>query len=97
MLEGLINVTDSKGKTRTEREFKGLNTNKPIIVTLYDKTLETLANELGDCIFSVERTKEFYLDRDLPYLEQSTTQFSFDYEDWVKNPTKNKKPDSKEY
>jgi RHS repeat-associated protein len=72
-------------------------TNDNINITLYSqgRKLNTLANEFGDAIFGVENPAEVYRDLKLPYYQQSTSQFSFDYEDYI---TKGgKKPNPQDY
>ncbi len=73
--------------------------NNNIDITLYlgGRNLNTLANEFGDAIFGVENPAASYRDTkaNVPYLQKSSTRFSFDYEDFIiKGGTK---PDPKEY
>ncbi len=61
--------------------------------------LSSLANELGDVIFAVMRPQTVFEQRKLIYYQQSTTQFSFDYEDYItgKRTTRPDPLDRKKY
>ena len=69
-----------------------------INITIYQngKNLGTLANEFGDAIFSVEQPATSVNDHlsNLPYMEQGSTLFSFEYEEAIvkgKRPPKSSK------
>lgn len=59
------------------------------------RTVSTLANEFGDAIFSVARAAQVYSQMNDEYLKQSTTIFSFDYEDYIMGG--GKKPNPNDY
>jgi hypothetical protein len=73
-----------------------INNTSQFVITLYDKDIGSLANEFGDCIFSVEQTKKSveeankYGNSTKGYQGRASTKFSFDYAGWVKGEIKEK-------
>jgi RHS repeat-associated protein len=57
----------------------------------------TLANEFGDVIFMTTRPEKSYVEQRLNYYQRASTRFSFDYEHYIDNPSKNKKPNPYDY
>lgn len=92
----MIRVSDAKTGKKHWLPTQ-INENK-IEVTIYQngRNLGTLANELGDVIFSVEQPATSINDHlnKIPYMERGSTLFSFDYEEAIvkgENPPKSKK------
>ena len=75
----------------------------PITITIYGAAFwgstgkPTLANEFGDVIFATTLPQKSYSERDLNYYDKASTWFSFDYEHYIDNPSKNKKPNPYDY
>ena len=87
-----------------DRENKRIDIS-PIKITIYrDAFLGsnntgklTLANEFGDVIFATTRPQKSYLEREFNYYNKASTLFSFAYEKYIDNPSKNKKPNPYDY
>ena len=87
-----------------DKENKQINIS-PIKITIYrDAFLGsnntgklTLANEFGDVIFMTTRPEISYVEQRLNYYQRASTRFSFDYEHYIDNPSKNKKPNPYDY
>ena len=87
-----------------DKENKQINIS-PIKITIYrDAFLGsnntgklTLANEFGDVIFMTTRPEKSYVEQRLNYYQRASTRFSFDYEHYIDNPSKNKKPNPYDY
>jgi hypothetical protein len=84
------------------QEFStGISSKKPVAITNNEihinmfrrgRNVGALANEFGDAIFGVTRAETVIRQKNLPYLEKSTTRFSFDYEDAIIKGTQIPKP-----
>lgn len=74
-------------------------TDNTINITLFStgRNLSSFANELGDVKFGVERSKAVLEDRDVPYDNKRTTQYSRAYEWWVTHPKSGGEPKVNEY
>ena len=87
-----------------DKENKQINIS-PIKITIYrDAFLGsnntgklTLANEFGDVIFMTTRPEKSYSELNLNYYDKASIWFSFDYEHYIDNPSKNKKPNPYDY
>lgn len=64
-------------------------------ITLRERNLSTLANEFGDAIFGVENPKASYDDiiNKVPYWRKSSSQFSFDYQEFIIKDKPKPKPE----
>ena len=87
-IPGMHVYYDVNGKRHEEVFPDGILNNK-ISITLYKHhhDIGTLANEFGDAIFAVSRPKTVYEDQNSSYNARATTNFSFDYEDYIKGGT----------
>ena len=74
-----------------------------ITITIYGAVFggstgkSTLANEFGDVIFATTQPQKSYLEREFNYYDKASTWFSFAYEEYIDNPSKNKKPNPYDY
>ena len=83
---------------------------RPINITLYQSAfsgksngLSTLANEFGDAIFGTTKPQEAYegflemKNNNTSYWQDPSSRFSFDYEKFIINPSKNPLPNPYDY
>ena len=87
-----------------DKENKQINIS-PIKITIYrdaflgsnNRGKLTLANEFGDVIFMTTRPEKSYVEQRLNYYQRASIRFSFDYEHYIDNPSKNKKTNPYDY
>jgi hypothetical protein len=86
----LIEADVTNYKTKEKTKEKRVGDLHKIDVHLYVQNLTTLSNEFGDIIFFQIRPNTFNSEIKLDYLEQTTSLFSFEYEDWVMGKKQNR-------
>ncbi|MAC95424.1 MAG: hypothetical protein CMC96_07970 [Flavobacteriales bacterium] len=81
--EDIIKVEDFK--TGGQYDLPTTISGNEIHIGLYRLGLNvsTMANEFGDALFSVKNPRSSYRDRELPYHQRGSTNFSFDYQDYI--------------
>ena len=88
-IPGTLVYTDESGHLREEITPCGILNNK-ITTILYKNhhDIGTLANEFGDAIFATSRPETSFSERKMTYNLKSSTQFSYDYENYITGKSK---------
>ena len=86
---------DNNNVVKTDIVIVGLLNNQ-ISITLFknNQKISTLANELGDAIFVVNRPETVDMQKNWKYGQKATTDYSFDYEHFIMGDLK-ERPDPK--